>query len=29
LNPQDLIAEARSTYYGPITVLRDLDVIEL
>jgi len=29
LNPEDLIVEARSTYYGPITVLRDLDVIEL
>lgn len=29
LDPQDLVAEARSTYYGPITVLRDLDVIEL
>jgi ribonuclease Z len=29
LDPQDLIAEARSTYSGPITVLRDLDVIEL
>ncbi len=29
LNPEDLVAEARSTYYGPITVLRDLDVIEL
>jgi len=29
LNPEDLIAEARSTYYGPIIVLRDLDVIEL
>ena len=29
LDPKDLIAEARSTYSGPITVLRDLDVIEL
>jgi hypothetical protein len=29
LDPQDLIAEARSTYYGPITVLRDLEVVEL
>jgi ribonuclease Z len=29
LDPQDLIAEARSTFSGPITVLRDLDVIEL
>ncbi len=28
-NPQDLILEARSTFYGPITVLCDLDVIEL
>jgi len=28
-DPQDLIAEAASTFYGPITVLRDLDVIEL
>ena len=29
LNPQDLITEASSTFGGPITVLRDLDVIEL
>jgi ribonuclease Z len=29
LDPQDLIAEAHSTFSGPVTVLRDLDVIEL